>query len=139
MRTLNKILQLVVTIIFLLFIGAGVLVVVIGVLEIRPLGAGGIASMLGMSVVTFVLFFIGMLFAFGLFSTLLEIAENTRVLRDAVQSGSLKVTVVRNQEKPIESRLTKNDLTLEDGLNPLKEFERSPKPRAKNKEKTNTE
>ena len=99
-------------------------------------GVGGLISGLGITITLFVVAFVGLLFLFALVIPLLEIAENTRVLRDAVHSGSLKVTVVKNQEKPIESRLTKNDLTLEDGLNPLKEFERGPKPRAKNN-KTN--
>ena len=98
-------------------------------------GVGGLISGLGITITLFVVAFVGLLFLFALVLPLLEIAENTRVLRDAVQSGSLKVTVVRNQDKPIESRLTKNDLTLEDGLTPLKEFERGSKPRAKNKGK----
>ena len=120
MRTLNKILQLVVTIIFLLFIAVGVFLAVIAVFEIRQLVAEGIAAMLGMSVVTFVFLFIGMLFAFGLFSTLLEIAENTKVLRDAVQSGALRVMIVSDKEKPIESKIQGNDLTLEEAVRPIK-------------------
>ena len=120
MRTLNRILQLVVTIIFLLFIAVGIFLAVIAVFEIRQLGAEGIAAILGMSVVTFIFLFIGMLFAFGLFSTLLKIAENTRVLRDAVQSGALRVMIVSDKEKPIESKIQGNDLTLEEALRPIK-------------------
>lgn len=39
-----------------------------------------------------VFFLIGVFLAFSLICPLLEIAENTRVLRDAVESGDLKLT-----------------------------------------------
>lgn len=120
MRTLNRILQLVVTIIFLLFIAVGIFLAVIAVFEIRQLGAEGVAAILGMSVVTFVFLFIGMLFAFGLFSTLLEIAENTRVVRDAVESGDLKVLVTNDTGRSVATNLVDKDLSFGDGLGLLK-------------------
>ena len=84
-------------------------------------GLTGVTAMLGVSVVTFVALFVVMLFAFGLFSTLLEIAENTRVLRDAVESGSIKVVMTNTKEKLIDSAIKDNDLTLEDALRPIRD------------------
>ena len=117
MRILNRILQLVVTLIFLIFIAMGVLLIVAAVFGMQDLG---VAKMLGVSVFVFVFGFISMLFLFGLLSTLLEIAENTRVLRDAVQSGALKVTVVNDEKQVVETKLQGNDLTLEEALQPIK-------------------
>ena len=117
MRVLNRILQMVVTLIFLIFIALGVLLIGAAVFGMQDLG---VAKMLGVSVFVFVFGFISMLFFFGLLSTLLEIAENTRVLRDAVQSGSLKVTVVNDEKQVVETKLQGNDLTLEEALQPIK-------------------
>lgn len=125
MRTLNRILQLVVKIIFLMFIIWGfflAIAAVFGAMVGMPeFGLTGVTAMLGVSVVTFVVLFVVMLFAFGLFSTLLEIAENTRVLRDAVESGSIKVVMTNTKEKLIDSSIKDNDLTLEDALRPFKD------------------
>jgi ABC-type multidrug transport system fused ATPase/permease subunit len=125
MRTLNRILQLVVKIIFLMFIIWGLflaLAAVFGAMVGMPeFGLTGVTAMLGVSVVTFVALFVVMLFAFGLFSTLLEIAENTRVLRDAVESGSIKVVMTNTKEKLIDSAIKDNDLTLEDALRPIRD------------------
>ncbi len=125
MRTLNRILQLVVKIIFLMFIIWGFFLAIaavfgamVGMPEFR---LTGVTAMLGVSVVTFVALFVVMLFAFGLFSTLLEIAENTRVLRDAVESGSIKVVMTNTKEKLIDSAIKDNDLTLEDALRPIRD------------------
>ena len=117
MRVLNRILQMVVTLIFLIFIALGVLLIGAAVFGMQDLG---VAKMLGVSVFVFVFGFISMLFFFGLLSTLLEIAENTRVLRDAVQSGSLKVMVVNDEKPVVETQLQGNDLTLEEALQSIK-------------------
>ena len=117
MRILNRILQIVVTLIFLIFVALGVLLIVAAVFGMQDLG---VAKMLGVSVFVFVFGFIAMLFFFGLLSTLLEIAENTRVLRDAVQSGALKVMVVNDEKQIDEPKLQGNDLTLEEALQPIK-------------------
>ena len=81
---------------------------------------GGLVADLGITITLFVVAFVGLLFLFALVLPLLEIAENTRVLRDAVQSGSLRVVIVSNKEKPIESKVQGNDLTLREGLGPIK-------------------
>ena len=81
---------------------------------------GGLVADLGITITLFVVAFVGLLFLFALVLPLLEIAENTRVLRDAVQSGSLRVVIVSNKEKPIESKIQGNDLTLREGLRPIK-------------------
>ena len=107
MRTLNRILQAIVMLIFSALIVIGVVLTIIVIVGGTDSGVGGLISGLGMTITLFVVAFVGLLFLFALVLPLLEIAENTRVLRDAVQSGSLKVTVVRNQDKPIESRAHK--------------------------------
>ena len=81
---------------------------------------GGLVADLGITITLFVVAFVGLLFLFALVLPLLEIAENTRVLRDAVQSGSLRAVIVSNKIKPIESKIQGNDLTLREGLRPIK-------------------
>ena len=47
---------------------------------------------LGFGIIELGFYLVGLLLAFSLICPLLEIAENTRVLRDAVESGDLKLT-----------------------------------------------
>ena len=120
MRTLNRILQAIVMLIFSSLIVIGIVLTIIVIVGGTDSGVGGLISGLGITITIFVVAFVGLLFLFALVLPLLEIAENTRVLRDAVQSGSLRVVIVSNKEKPIESKVQGNDLTLREGLGPIK-------------------
>ena len=120
MRTLNRILQAIVMLIFSSLIVIGIVLTIIVIVGGPGSSVGGLVADLGITITLFVVAFVGLLFLFALVLPLLEIAENTRVLRDAVQSGSLRVMIVSDKEKPIESKIQGNDLTLKEGLRPIK-------------------
>ena len=54
--------------------------------------ANELLIILGFGIIELGFYLVGLLLAFSLICPLLEIAENTRVLRDAVESGDLKLT-----------------------------------------------
>ena len=120
MRTLNRILQAIVMLIFSSLIVIGIVLTIIVIVGGPGSSVGGLVADLGITITLFVVAFVCLLFLFALVIPLLEIAENTRVLRDAVQSGSLRVVIVSNKEKPIEPKIHGNDLTLGEGLRPIK-------------------
>ena len=120
MRTLNRILQAIVMLIFSSLIVIGIVLTIIVIVGGPGSGVGSLAADLGITITLFVVAFVGLLFLFALVLPLLEIAENTRVLRDAMQSGSLKVTVVNDEKQVFETKLPGNDLTLEEALQPTR-------------------
>ena len=93
MRQINNALRFFVILIFWVVI----LVLVIMVLGLafggsQVDGVSGFLIGLGVGITSLGFSLVGLLFAFSLICPLLEIAENTRVLRDAVESGDLKLT-----------------------------------------------
>lgn len=119
MRHINIALKNIVGFLFLALIGAGISLALLAAFGgLHESGLKGMALGLGVSLTLLGLVLIGMLFLFSLVCPLLEIAENTRVLRDAVQSGSLKVSVTNNPVQSIEEK-KRDNLSLDEGLDSL--------------------
>jgi len=119
MRHINIALKNIVGFIFLAAIGVGsVLILITTIGGFQEFGLKGMALGLGTSVTVLGFALVAMLFLFSLVCPLLEIAENTRVLRDAVQSGSLKVSVTNNPVQSIEEK-KRDNRSLDGGLDSL--------------------
>ena len=105
MRHINIALKNIVGFLFLALIGAGISLALLAAFGgLHESGLKGMALGLGGSLTLLGLALIGMLFLFSLICPLLEIAENTRILRDSVQSGALRVIATKDSN-PVTDRM----------------------------------